>query len=89
MLTQPKVKKLLSSDHFFVDRALIDDCASMKNVERKNDSDGPPAQGGWRNTGQKRSNDTHASTSDRDAGLCRKDRGKETRLAVFHRTWAD
>ena len=72
VLAQPKVKKLLSSDHFSVDGTLIEAWASMKSVKPKDGSGEPPAQGGGRNVeadfhGQKRSNDTHASTTDPDA----------------------
>src|SRR3954470_9633578 len=63
VLARPKVKKLLSSDHFSVDGTLIDAWASMKSVKAKHGSGEPPAQGGGRNAeadfhGQKRSNDT-------------------------------
>jgi transposase len=88
VLAQPKVKKLLSSDHFSVDGTLIEAWASMKSVKPKDDSAEPPAQGGGRNAeadfhGQKRSNDTHASTTDPDARLYRKGKGKETKLCFI------
>jgi transposase len=88
VLAQPKVKKLLSSDHFSVDGTLIEAWASMKSVKPKDGSDEPPAQGGGRNAdadfhGQKRSNDTHASTTDPDARLYRKGKGKETKLCFI------
>ena len=88
VLAQPKVKKLLSSDHFSVDGTLIEAWASMKSVKPKDGSAEPPAQGGGRNAeadfhGQKRSNDTHASTTDPDAELYRKGKGKETKLCLI------
>ena len=88
MLAQPKVKKLLSSDHFSVDGTLIEAWASMKSVKPKDGSGEPPAHGGGRNAeadfhGQKRPNDTHASTTDPDARLYRKDKGKETKLCFI------
>ena len=88
VLAQPKVKKLLSSDHFSVDGTLIEAWASMKSVKPKDSSGEPPAQGGGRNAeadfhGQKRSNDTHASTTDPDARLYRKGKGKETKLCFI------
>src|SRR5688572_31649355 len=58
VLAQPRVKKLLSTDHFSVDGTLIEAWASMKSVRPKslssgddpsNGSDGPPAAGGGRN----------------------------------------
>jgi transposase len=88
VLAQPKVTKLLSSDHFSVDGTLIEAWASMKSVKPKDGSGGPPAQGSGRNAeadfhGQKRSNDTHASTTDPDARLYRKGKGKETKLCFI------
>ena len=92
MLAQPKVKKLLSTDHFSVDGTLIEAWASMKSVKPKDGPSGghgePPAEGGGRNAeadfhGQKRSNDTHASTTDPDARLYRKGQGKETKLCFI------
>jgi transposase len=88
VLAQPKVKKLLSSDHFSVDGTLIEAWASMKSVKPKDGSGEPPVQGGGRNAeadfhGQKRSNDTHASTTDPDARLYRKGKGKETKLCFI------
>jgi transposase len=88
VLAQPNVKKLLSSDHFSVDGTLIEAWASMKSVKPKDGSGEPPGQGGGRNPeadfhGQKRSNDTHASTTDPDARLYRKGKGKETKLCFI------
>jgi transposase len=87
VLAQPKVKKLLSTDHFSVDGTLIEAWASMKSVKPKDGSGAPPA-GGGRNAeadfhGQKRSNETHASTTDPEARLYRKGKGKETKLCFM------
>jgi transposase len=84
-LTQ--VKQLLSSDHFSVDGTLIDAWASMKSFQRKDGSSEPPS-GGGRNSernfhGEKRSNETHASTTDPDARLFRKGNGQESRLCFI------
>src|SRR3954452_21818087 len=88
VLAQPKVKRLLTTDHFSVDGTLIEAWASMKIVKPKDGSCEPPAHGGGRNAeanfhGQKRLNDTHASTTDPDARLYRKGRGKETKLCFI------
>src|SRR5215475_12855238 len=88
VLAQPRVKKLLSTDHFSVDGTLIEAWASMKSVKPKDSSGEPPVQGGGRNPeanfhGQKRSNDTHAATTDPDARLYRKGQGKETKLCFI------
>jgi transposase len=88
VLSQPRVKRLLSSDHFSVDGTLIEAWASMKSVKPKDGLGEPPAEGGGRNAeadfhGQKRSNDTHVSTTDPDARLYRKGKGKETKLCFM------
>ena len=88
ILIQPKIKRLLSSDHFSVDGTLIDAWASMKSVKPKDGSGAPPAGGGGRNAeadfhGEKRTNETHASTTDPDARLYRKGKGKETKLCFM------
>lgn len=59
---------LLSGEHFSVDGTLIQDWASQKSVRRKDDSDGDKLpEDNFR--GEKRSNKTHASTSDPDSQL--------------------
>jgi transposase len=87
VLARPRVKKLLSTDHFSVDGTLIEAWASMKSFKPKDGSDEPPA-GGGRNRqadfhGHKRSNATHASTTDPDARLYRKGPGKEAKLCFI------
>jgi transposase len=92
VLSQPRVKRLLSSDHFTVDGTLIEAWASMKSFKPRNETPGndggePPA-GGGRNAevsfhGEKRSNATHASTTDPDARLYRKGPGKEAKLSFI------
>jgi transposase len=89
VLARPQVKQLLSTEHFSVDGTLIEAWASMKSVKPKDGSGEPPAQGsGGRNAeadfhGQKRSNETHASTTDPDARLYRKGQGKEAKLCFM------
>ncbi len=86
VLGQPEVRALLSDEHFSVDGTLIEAFASMKSFKPKAAGGGePPAGGGGRNAerdfhGEKRSNATHASTTDPDARLVRKGRGKEAKL---------
>ena len=78
-------RHLLSSDHFTVDGTLLDAWASMKSVQPRDRDDEPPAGSGKNPTvnfrGQRRSNETHASTTDPDARLARKADGQATRLA--------
>jgi hypothetical protein len=86
LLALPKVKKLLSSEHFSVDGTLIDAWASMKSFRPKDGSGEPPDPGrnGERNFhNEKRSNETHASTTDPDARLYRKANGRESRLCFM------
>ena len=94
VLAQPRVKRLLSTDHFSVDGTLIEAWASMKSFKPKAEGgDDPPAPptGGGRNVevdfkGQKRSNETHQSTTDPEARLYRKGPGMEARLCFIGHT---
>ncbi|MHC2487646.1 transposase [Sinorhizobium meliloti] len=92
ILSQPKVKRLLSTDHFSVDGTLIEAWASIKSFKPKDDPRGdhgePPSNAGGRNKeadfhGERRSNETHASTTDPDAKLYRKGKGKEAKLCFM------
>ena len=72
VLGQPRVKQLLSTEHFSVDGTLIEAWASMKSVKPRDGSDEPPP-GGGRNAeadfhGQKRSNATHGLDLPRISG---------------------
>lgn len=86
LLALPRVKGLLSDDHFSVDGTLIDAWASMKSFRPKDGSGDPPGRGrnGERDFHKEtRSNDTHASTTDPDARLYRKADGRESRLCFM------
>jgi IS5 family transposase len=93
VLSQDKVKGLLSSEHFSVKPApakaggtLLEAWASLKSFHPKDGSGEPPAPGrnGERDFhGEHRRNDTHASTTDPDARLFRKGPGKEARLCFM------
>lgn len=86
LLSLSKVKRLLSSDHFSVDGTLLEAWASMKSFRPKDGSGEPPEGGhnGERNfRREKRSNETHASTTDPDAKLYRKGDGQESRLCYI------
>lgn len=83
VLADPQVKPLLSSEHFSVDGTLIEAWASMKSFRPKDGSGAPPGPGrnGERDFhGEKRSNETHASTTDADARLARKSNGQAAKL---------
>jgi transposase len=84
VLNQDEVKALLSAEHFSVDGTLIQAWASMTSFRRKDGKDEPPGPGrnGTRDFHkEKRSNETHASTTDPDARLARKGAGKEAKLS--------
>src|SRR3954468_10939984 len=83
ILADPQVTPLLSSEHFSVDGTLIEAWASMKSFRPKDGSGEPPGPGrnGERDFhGEKRSNETHASTTDPEARLARKSNGQAARL---------
>ena len=81
LLNHPQVKPLLSDEHFSVDGTLIEAWASQKSFRPKDgsgdDDDGADFHG------QKRKNDTHASTSDPDSRLYRKAAGREAKLCYM------
>lgn len=79
---QAKSKKLMSRDHFSVDGTLLDACASMKSFKPKAPVEGKSGEddSGENFRGTKRSNATHASTTDPDARLYRKSKGQSSRL---------
>jgi len=87
VLARPKVKRLLSSDHFSVDGTLIEAWASIKSFRRKDGSDDDP-RGPGRNAErdfrkEKRSNATHASRTDPEARLYKKGDGQPARLCYM------
>jgi transposase len=84
VLNQARVADLLSDEHFSVDGTLIEAWASHKSFQRKDQSAPPPDDPGNPTVnfhGEKRSNETHESTTDPDARLARKSGGHEAKLA--------
>ncbi len=86
VLRRADERDLLSDEHFTVDGTLIEASASLKSFRPKGEppSDEPPDDPGNPSVnfhGQKRSNDTHQSTTDPEARLARKGKGKEAHLA--------
>src|SRR4051794_19751733 len=75
VVRQAKLRKYVSSEHFTVDGTLLKAWASHKSFKPK---DGPPTEPpAGRNSevqfhGERRTNDTHASTTDPEARLYRK-----------------
>ena len=81
LLNHPKVKPLLSDEHFSVDGTLIEAWASQKSFRPKDGSG--DEDGGANFHGQKRKNDTHASTTDPESRLYRKAAGHEAKLSYM------
>ncbi|MBF0268003.1 MAG: hypothetical protein HQL44_05385 [Alphaproteobacteria bacterium] len=87
LLSNSRVKRHLSHEHFSVEGTLLDALASMKSFQLKNGPVDPPGRGSNAERdfkGKKRSNETHASTTDPDDRLYRKGNGHFSRCA----TWA-
>jgi transposase len=96
VLARPRVKRLLSSDHFSVDGTLIEAWAATKSFKPKDhggtnhEEDPPPSADGCNAEvdfrGQTRSNETHASTTDPQARLYCKGPGMEAKLCFIGHT---
>jgi hypothetical protein len=79
---------LLSDEHFTVDGTLIEAAASLKSFRPRDGraSEPPPDDPGNPTVdfrGERRSNNTHRSTTDPDARLMRKGKGKEAKLVFM------
>jgi transposase len=85
VLRQAREAGLLSDEHFTVDGTLLEAWASLKRVRRTDEGPQPPPDDPGNPTvnfhGEKRSNQTHESTTDPDALLARKGSGKEAKLS--------
>jgi transposase len=87
VLDEARRRQFLSEDHFTVDGTLLEAWASLKSFRPK-DGNGNPQAGGEKNPkvdfhGEKRTNDTHQSTTDPEALLAKKGKGKEARLSFM------
>lgn len=83
-----KQQDLLSDEHFTVDGTLIEAWAGQKSFKRKDagEDSAPPDDPGNPTVdfhGEKRSNQTHESKTDRDARLYRKSKSSEAKLAYL------
>lgn len=85
VLAEARAHDLLSDEHFTVDGTLLEAAASLKSFKSLDRQDEPPADDGSNPTvnfhGEKRSNETHQSTTDPDALLYKKGKGKEAKLS--------
>jgi transposase len=87
VLAEARTHGLLSDEHFTVDGTLLEARASHKSFRPK-DEDPPAPPGDPKNPaanfrGERRKNDTHASTTDPDARLYRKGDGQPARLVYM------
>lgn len=87
VIRQAREANLMSDSHFTVDGTLIEAWASHKSIrpkdETSDDRDTPddPGNPSVDFRGQKRKNDSHASTTDPESRLARKGKGKEAKLS--------
>jgi transposase len=85
IVQQARAARLMSDDHFTVDGTLIEAWASLKSFRRKDGSDNQPPDDPGNPTvnfhGEKRSNETHESSTDPESRLARKGNGKEAKLS--------
>jgi transposase len=84
---QAEAAGLMSDEHFTVDSTMLEAWASLKSFQRKDAPPAEPPDDPGNPTvnfhGETRKNDTHASTTDPDAQLYRKGKGKEAKLAYL------
>jgi transposase len=86
VVREAKRLDLMSDEHFTVDGTLLEAWASLKSFKKVDGGEEPPAADDPGNPtvdfhGEKRSNQTHSSTTDADALLARKGAGKEAKLS--------
>jgi transposase/IS5 family transposase len=78
-----RAEDLISSEHFSVDGTLIEAWASLKSFRPKGEQAAKDSNGWADFRGKKRSNETHASTTDPEARLWRKGKGREAKLCFM------
>jgi transposase len=84
VVDQARRRGLLSGEHFTVDGTLLEAWAGLKTFKRKGERPRPPDDPGNPTVnfhGEKRSNETHASTTDPEALLARKGDTREAKLS--------
>ena len=85
VVAQAGARGLTSDEHFTVDGTLLEAWASVKSFQPKAEKKPPPPDDGGNATvnfhGEKRSNETHQSTTDPESKLARKGHGKEAKLS--------
>jgi transposase len=87
IVEQARGRRLLSDEHFTVDGTLLEAWAGQKSFRRTDAPQGPPPDDPSNPTvnfhGERRSNQTHQSTTDPDSRLFKKAKGHEAKLAYL------
>jgi len=86
VVAQARGRRLLSAEHFTVDGTLLEAWAGQKSFKRKDQPREPPDDPGNPTVnfhGEKRSNQTHQSTTDPESRLFKKAKGHEAKLAYL------
>ena len=86
VVQQAKLRRYISSEHFSVDGTLLEAWASQKSFRPKNDKGSGPPNSGGRNAevnfhGERRTNETHESTTDPEARMARKSYATAAKLS--------
>jgi transposase len=85
VVEQAQAQDFTSDEHFTVDGTLLEAWAGAKSFRSKEGKRNPPGDDGGNPTvdfhGERRSNQTHESTTDAEAKLARKGPGKEAKLS--------
>jgi IS5 family transposase len=85
VVEQARARSLTSDEHFTVDGTLLEAWAGAKSFQPKDKKQSPPPDDPGNPTvnfrGERRSNETHASTTDPEARLAKKGEGKESKLS--------
>src|SRR5215475_9153361 len=86
VVAQARGRRLLSAEHFTIDGTLLEAWAGQKSFKRKGQSSKPPDDPGNSTInfhGERRSNQTHQSTTDPDSRLFKKAKGHEAKLGYL------
>ena len=86
VVAQARGRRLLSAEHFTIDGTLLEAWAGQKSFKRKGQASDPPDDPGNPTVnfhGERRSNQTHQSTTDPDSRLFKKAKGHEAKLAYL------
>ena len=86
VVDQARGRRLLSAEHFTIDGTLLEAWAGQKSFKRKDQPREPPDNPGNPTVnfhGEKRSNQTHQSTTDPESRLFKKAKGHEAKLAYL------